>query len=177
MDKPRDNEMTTGLEQNFYRCEHCGTSNIVAVPVLYQEGTRTYSALFHRAVSQSQSAQAIAPPLPRRYRRPLLLWGFAIYFACFWAWAGFSALLNHPDHLSTLERPIAFLVFPGLACLVGLVLNLRRTSRYNRVIYPQLHWDWAHTYMCRRCGKLRLISPSSPHESPSSFAPVMNESR
>ena len=48
-------------------------------------------------------------------------------------------------------------LFMGLGCLAGLILSLRKTSRYNREIYPDLHWNWAHTYMCRRCGRTRLI--------------------
>lgn len=152
----RDNEMAALPQQNPYQCDQCGTANIVAVPLLYQQGTRTYSGTFHQGSSQSYSAQAAAPPRPRGYARPLLLWGFAIYFAGFWAYAGFSAYFKYPND-SGLAYPIAFLLLLGLACLGGLVLNLRRISRYNREVYSRLYWDWEHTYMCRRCGKFILI--------------------
>jgi hypothetical protein len=46
----------------------------------------------------------------------------------------------------------------GVVCLGGMVLNLRRISRYNLEVYPRLHWDWLHTYMCRRCGNRSLMS-------------------
>ena len=35
-----------------------------------------------------------------------------------------------------------------------------RWPDYNREVYPRLRWNWEHTYICRRCGKPRLI-PSS----------------
>lgn len=41
--------------------------------------------------------------------------------------------------------------------LAGMVFNLRRVARYNREVYPRLHWNWEHTYICRRCGRFRLI--------------------
>ncbi|MGF7181505.1 hypothetical protein HDF11_003023 [Tunturiibacter psychrotolerans] len=42
---------------------------------------------------------------------------------------------------------VAIFLFLGVACLGGLVLNLRRVSRHNREVYPRLYWDWEHTYM------------------------------
>jgi hypothetical protein len=45
----------------------------------------------------------------------------------------------------------------GVACAGGMLLSFRRIARYNREVYPRLHWNWEHTYFCRRCGKLRLI--------------------
>jgi hypothetical protein len=38
-----------------------------------------------------------------------------------------------------------------------LVFNLWSVSRYNREVYPRLRWNWEHTYICRRCGRSRLI--------------------
>jgi hypothetical protein len=29
---------------------------------------------------------------------------------------------------------------------------------FNREVYPPLHWNWEHTYICRRCGNSQLIS-------------------
>jgi len=152
----RDNEMAALVQQNPYQCDQCGTSNIVAVPLLYEQGTRTYSGPFHQGSSQSYSAQAAAPPKPRSYARPLFLWGFAIFFFGFWACAGFSAHFKYPND-SSMAHTIAFLLILGLACAGGLVLNLRRVSRYNREVYSRLYWDWEHTYQCRRCGKVLVI--------------------
>ncbi len=142
--------------QNPYRCDQCGTPDIVAVPLLYQQGTRTYSGTFHHGSSQSYSAQVAAPPQPRNYARPFFLWGFAIYVACFLVYGGVSAHFKHPNDAS-LASLVAFFLLMGLACLLGLVFNLRRISRYNREVYPGFRWDWEHTYMCRRCGKFQLI--------------------
>jgi hypothetical protein len=150
--------MAALAQQNLYQCDQCGTSNIVAVPLLYQQGTRTYSGPLHQGNSQSYASQVAAPPRPKSYARPLFLWGFAIYFFGFWTYAGFSAHFKYPND-SGLTYPIVSLLLLGLACLGGLGLNLRRVSRYNREVYSQLHWDWEHTYQCRRCGRF-LVIPS-----------------
>ena len=42
---------------------------------------------------------------------------------------------------------------------LGLLFSFRKIARYNREVYPHLHSDWAHTFMCRRCGKYSLIRP------------------
>lgn len=149
--------MASLAQLNPYQCEQCGTTNIVAAPVLYQQGTRAYSGTFNSGTSQSYSAQSAAPPNPRGYGRPLLSWGIGIVFSCFWGWAGFGALIRRPDSREIFERPIAFLVLLGIVCLAGLLLSFRRIARYNREVYPRLHWNWEHTYICRRCGKYRVI--------------------
>ncbi len=71
----RDNSMASVSQLNPYQCDQCGTANIVAAPVLYQQGTHTYSTRFHSGTTQSFSAQAAAPPDPRGYVRPLLFLG------------------------------------------------------------------------------------------------------
>ena len=85
----RDNGMASTSRLNPYQCDQCGTTNIVAAPLLYEQGTRSYSGPFHSGTSQSYSAQAAAPPDPRGYGRPLLLWGIPICFTFFWglSWA------------------------------------------------------------------------------------------
>ena len=149
--------MASVSQRNSYQCDQCGTTNIVAAPVLYEQGMRTYSGTFHSGASQSYSAQAVAPPNPRGYGRALLLWGFGIFFACFWGVAGLRAVVRHPNSTGTMERPIAFLVILASLCFMGMVSNFRRIARYNREVYPRLRWNWEHTYICRRCGKPRLI--------------------
>jgi|SRR5665213_2958587 len=149
--------MATVVQGISYQCDQCGAADIVAVPLVYQQGTRAYSGILHWGVSQTHSAQAATPPRPRGYSRPLLLWGFAIFFACFWSFAGIGAVLKRPNTAGSIEYPIAFLMILGLFCLGGLILNLRKTTRYNRDVYPQLYWEWEHTYLCRRCGRLSQI--------------------
>ena len=46
----------------------------------------------------------------------------------------------------------------SLASVWGLTRGLLSTLRYNREVYSKLEWDWAHSFMCRRCGKRQLIS-------------------
>jgi hypothetical protein len=52
------------------------------------------------------------------------------------------------------------------------ILNLLRIAHYNRDVYPRLRWDWEHTYVCRRCGKLRVIHSYAAENSPDLRQPV-----
>lgn len=149
--------MASRSEVNPYRCDHCGTANIVAAPVLYQQETRSYSGLFYSGTTQSYSAQAIAPPRPRRYVRPILLWGPAIFLLTFWTLVGFRSVFEfHEATLLRTDLAVIFLLF-DLISIAGLKYSLRKVSRYNRGVFPGLRWNWEHTYVCRRCGKFRLI--------------------
>lgn len=149
--------MASISEVNPYCCDQCGAANIVAAPVLYDQGTRMYSGKFHSRISQSYSAQSFAPPNLRGYTRALLVWGFGILFACFWGSAGIRAAAQHPSSIGALGRSIGLLAILALVCATGMIINFRRITRYNRTIYPQLRWNWEHTYICRRCGKSQLI--------------------
>jgi hypothetical protein len=151
--------MASASRLNPYQCDQCGTTNIVAAPLLYEQGTRSYSGPFHSGVSQSYSAQAVAPPDPRGYGRPLLLWGIPICFTFFWGFAGLGRILDHPTSRASLENAVAVLLLLGVACLGGMLLRFRSIARYNREVYPRLYWNWEHTYICRRCGR-SLIIPS-----------------
>ena len=51
---------------------------MVAAPILYQQGTRTFSGIFNHGVSQSVSAQAMAPPRRRGYVRKLSPLAFVV---------------------------------------------------------------------------------------------------
>ena len=149
--------MASAAQLNSYQCDQCGTTNIVAAPVLYQQGTRAYSGLFNSGTSQSYSAQAASPPSPRGYGRPLALWGVPICFTFFWGFAGLGRILGHPKSAATLTDAVVILLFLGVVCLGGMLLSFRRIARYNREVYTRLYWNWEHTYICMRCGKLRLI--------------------
>ncbi len=154
-----DNSMACLSQLNPYHCDQCGAANVVAAPVLYQQGTRSYSTRFYSGTTQSFSAKAAAPPDSRGYGRPLLLWGIPICFTFFWGFAGLDRIRVHPTSLATLSETVAIFLILGFILLGGMLLNFRRIARYNREIYPRLHWTWEHTYVCRRCGRFRLISP------------------
>ena len=151
------NYMATLAQQNLYQCDHCGNRVLTAAPVLYRQGTRTYSGMFRWGNSQSHSAQVAAPPRPRGYVRPALLWGIPACLLILWTYAGVSAAF---EHIKFAERGVAqigvFLVV-GLCCLTGLAFSLNKVIRFNREVYPSLYQDWEHTYMCRRCGNHCLI--------------------
>jgi hypothetical protein len=149
--------MASVPQQNPYRCDQCGTPNIVAVPLLYQEGTRNYSTGIVRGSSQSYSAQLSAPPRPRGYIRPLLLWGVPTFLFFLWSYAGLGAILERLQVRGATPEEVSIFLCLGLMSLCGLVSNLSRIFRYNREVYPQAHRDWEHTYMCRRCGKFLVI--------------------
>jgi predicted RNA-binding Zn-ribbon protein involved in translation (DUF1610 family) len=149
--------MASVSQQTPYQCDQCGATNIVAAPLLYEQGTRTYSGPFHSGTSQSFSAQSAAPPTLRGYGRPLLLWGIPICFTFFLGLVGLSGISEHPSSIATSGNIVAVLLLLGGACVGGMLLNFRRIARYNRDVYSRLYWNWEHTYVCRRCGRSRLI--------------------
>ena len=150
--------MGTVLEQQTpYQCDRCGATNVVAAPLVYQQGTHAYSTRFSWGTTQSFSAQATAPPDPRGYGRSLVLWGIPICFTFFWGIAGLSRILDRPQSATSLTDSVAIFLLLGLGFLGGMVLSFRRVARYNREVYPRLRWDWEHTYICRRCGNSQLV--------------------
>jgi predicted RNA-binding Zn-ribbon protein involved in translation (DUF1610 family) len=152
-----DNGMASVSQASPYQCDQCGTTNIVAAPVLYQQETRTYSGTFYSGTTQSHYAQAAAPPTPRGLIRPFLGWGppIAIFFA--WTVLGAGAILNHPTSSALRPNTVVVFLILGIASVGGLVNSIRKIARYNREVFPRLQWNWEHTYICRRCGKLRVI--------------------
>ena len=150
-------EMSVAKQQHSYQCDQCGSPNIVALPVLHEQGTRTYSSPTNWGSSQSYSAQGAAPPRRKGYGGPFLLWGFLLAFFLFWFWACYSAMLKYPKTASSMEYPFGLLGLMVLGCIIGLVLSSRKVSRYNQAVFPTLYSTWARTYMCRRCGKLLHI--------------------
>ena len=109
-----------------YRCEQCGSPEIVTLFLLYEQGTRSFSGRFTSGVSQSFTAKAASPPSPRNYVRALFGWGFAMFFCVFWGIAGFRGILHVPplDEVGTVL--LAFL----MPCIVS---GARGES-------PLVHW-------------------------------------
>lgn len=101
--------MSVAKQQHSYQCDQCGSPNIVALPVLYEQGTRTYSSPTNWGSSQSYSAQGAAPPRRKGYGGPFLLWGFLLSFFLFWSWACYSAMLKYPKTASSMEYPLGLL--------------------------------------------------------------------
>jgi hypothetical protein len=149
--------MASVSQLNPYHCDQCGNANIVAAPVVYHEGTRTYSGTFYSGTTQSYSAQAVAPPKPRGYIRPFIVWGPVIVILFVWTLLGASSILEHPTSSALHPTTVAVFLLLGLASVAGLYFSLRRIASYNREVFPRLHWNWEHTYICRRCGRFRLI--------------------
>ena len=151
--------MAAAGQQMAYRCDQCGSSEIVALSLLYEQGTRSFSGRFTSGVSQSYTAQAASPPRPRGYLRACLGWGFPIAVCCFWGLLGLSAILQHSKAPISLEIAVAVLLLLGCALILRLLFSFRKTARYNKEVYTCLYSDWAHTFMCRRCGKYSLVRP------------------
>jgi hypothetical protein len=154
----RGNAMSTSVAQQAYQCDQCGNPDIVAVPLLYQQGTRTFSGILNRGMSQSVAAQSLAPPQPRGYALRLLPWIFAVILMTCTTYFELGAFLKRPKFLVS-EAGVA-LIFVSLcsASIWGLISTLLRTLRYNREVHPKLERDWTHSFMCRRCGKLQSIN-------------------
>ncbi len=87
-----------------------------------------------------------------------LLWGPAIALFSFGASSG-SARSRHTRLQSARQpRTCRYLLVLGVSiCSQAWSFSFRRVARYNREVYPRLHWNWEHTYICRRCGRFRLI--------------------
>lgn len=144
-------------QQIAYRCDQCGSPELVALSLLYEQGTRSFSGRFTSGVSQSFTAKAASPPRPRGYFRACLGWGFPIVFCCFWGLLGLSAILQHSKAPPSLEITVTVLLLFGCMFILRLLFSFGKIARYNREVYPGLYSDWAHTFMCRRCGKYSLI--------------------
>jgi hypothetical protein len=149
--------MATLAQQNVFQCDQCGTPEIVAVPILYQQGTRTFSGLFNHGVSQSISAQAVAPPQPLSYVRKILIWGFAVALCSLWCLTALISFFRHTAVSTSQAEVTAVFLVLWIASIAGMIRSLYRISSYNREVYPKLQSDWAHTFMCRRCGRLFMI--------------------
>jgi len=152
--------MGTVLEQQTpYQCDRCGATNVVAAPLVYQQGTHTYSNRFSRTTSQSASAQAAAPPRPRSFLRPILVWGPIAMFFALWTFIGLGAVFQFQG-ISVYKVTLALIIlFLCIASLAGMANSIRRVGQYNREVFPRLQWNWEHTYICRRCGNSQLILP------------------
>jgi hypothetical protein len=149
--------MGTVLEQTPYQCDQCGATNVVAAPLVYQQGTHTYSNHFGRTTTQSVSAQAAAPPRPRGYLRPVIVWGPIVLFFSLWTFIGLGSVAE-VHGISALKVYLALIILVlCIASVASLINSLRKVGRYNREVFPRLHWNWEHTYICRRCGKSQLI--------------------
>ena len=108
-------------------------------------------------MSQSFTAQTLAPPQPKGYARRLMPWIFAVILMTSTTYFELSVFLKRPN-LAESEAVVA-LIFVSLCSVSiwGLVRTLLKTLRYNRDVYPMREQEWAHSFMCRRCGKLQSI--------------------
>ena len=104
----------TGQEM-AYRCEQCGSPEIVALSQLYEQGTRSFSGRFTSGVSQSYTAKAASPPRPRSYLRALFGWGFPIVLLCLLGYPRIQCAIAAPQ-----ERPMPLKVTVAVLLLFGL---------------------------------------------------------
>lgn len=158
MSPVRDDEMGTALPQTDYQCEQCGDTNFVAAPVVYSQGTRSFSGRLGRGITQSSYAISAAPPHRQHYLRPLIQWGPAIAFFALWSFIGLGSALEFRTITGIkVGLDLMFIALCAI-CVGGLLAGLRKAARYNREVYPRLFWNWEHTYVCKRCGRFQMIS-------------------
>ena len=153
-DRERETMAATG-QQMAYQCDQCGSSEIIALSLLYEQGTRSFSGQFTSGVSQSFAAKAASPPKAKMYFRPLVLWGPPFVILSFWIYAG----VFFQSRSALRGGAVLIIVGLWLISIIGFILSMRKIARYNREVYPRLCYEWAHTFMCRRCGKYSLIRP------------------
>jgi hypothetical protein len=112
--------MSSPKREVSYQCDRCGSPNNVALSLLHQRGTRSFTAgSGWPGSSQSYSAQAAAPPTPRRYADRIVPYGFLFFFLSFLTWGCYGALVKSHDQV--LYYPIGFLLFLGAICLAALI--------------------------------------------------------
>ncbi len=132
----RDNGMASVSQFNPYHCDQCGTANIVAAPVLFEQGTRTYSGTFYSGKSQSFSAQSVAPPCTRGYIRPFLLWGPLIIIFLVWTlWCWLNSLSPGLFGTATKYSCCLLVAWPLLSCWAD------PQSSENSVLQPRVYPD------------------------------------
>ena len=153
----RGNAMATSVAQQAYQCDQCGNPDIVAVPLLYQQGTRTFSGVFNRGVSQSVAAQTLSPPRTRRYAIRAFAWGMVVVLCLLWGCTALRAFLLDGTHSASLSSITVVTLLLCMGAIIGMFRSMRKIYRYNHDIYPELEAKWAHSFMCRRCGKLQSI--------------------
>ena len=156
----RDNGMASTSQLNPYQCDQCGTTNIVAAPLLYRTGNaQLFGALpfrhepillcTSRSAARSSRVRTASPALGNTNMLHFLL-GIRRVLEGFWN-------IRVPLYLG--RTPSPFCCFSAWRALGGMLLRFRSIARYNREVYPRLYWNWEHTYICRRCGR-SLIIPS-----------------
>ena len=150
--------MATSLTQQVYQCDQCGNADIVAVPLLYQQGTRTFSGIFSRGVSQSVAAQTFSPPRPRSYSLRALVWGFSTAVCLLWGSTALRALLRDGARSTALLGVTTIFLIFCVGTLVGMFRSMSKIYRYNHEVFPKLESEWSQSFVCRRCGKLQRIS-------------------
>jgi hypothetical protein len=142
---------------------HIGASSAVAPrSSLCPSYTSRGPAASPDASPLASASPILREPLRRLSRRDIsapLFCGDHCRFVAMWTYRRIQCAIQHPKAL-TLKEFLA-VVFPllFLAAWRCCSLNLSQVARYNREVYPHLHSDWAHTFMCRRCGKYSLIRP------------------
>ena len=107
----RDNVWQPYRSLNPYRCDHCGTENVVAAPVLYQQGTRVYSGTF--------SSETADPTLLKLLRlRPCavisvrLFFGDREFFFSFvWTTVGLRSIFAHPTSTGLRANSVGVFLF------------------------------------------------------------------
>ena len=153
--------MASVSQLNPYQCDQCGTTNIVAAPVLYQQGHahifchvpfRDESILFCSSRSTARSSR-IWTTSSALGNTNMLYFLLGLRRSC-----RHSRSSQVPDDARGHGRHF---LTSGLVCLGGMFLNFRRIARYNREVYPRLHWNWEHTYICSAADG----SASSPRSS------------
>ena len=140
--------MASVSQLNPYQCDQCGTANIVAAPVLYQQGTHTYSTRFHSGTTQSFSAQAVAPPHPHGVISGLFFFGDrqSLYFLL-WTFVGFSSIINTRDNaLGGAGRPYFWFPRCSIACRHGVQPSQNCSLQSRSLSSPALELG-AHLYM------------------------------
>jgi len=86
------------------------------------------------------------------FRFAFVVLGPPLAFFTLWTLIGFDSILKFQKiSLLKAELPFVFLAL-CVSSLIGLLLNLWKVARYNRHIFPRLHWNWEHRIFASAAG-------------------------
>ena len=117
-----------------HACPRCGSEEIRRLSLIHETGlaSKTGNDSPHETVLSKQAA----PPV----KKPAGMWaGAATVFAV----VAVASL--------TKSEVLAMLAFGSVAIAIGFAAH---AMTYNRLVFPRLYEQWAHSFMCNRCGSV-----------------------
>ncbi len=150
------------LEEEYYSCPKCHSTNIQKLSVVYQEGhteielrskdnswtdSKEYKTT---GVQKTKLAESAAPPKNESYLETILALGFFYVIVRVVQWIVLAFLI--PKNLTSFVETIASWGI-NLIFLYFLYSLLKGVHEYKK-IYPQKLDEWKRSWVCKKCGHI-----------------------